>query len=81
MDSIVGLFVQIVIALLVFSLLYWMFNLAAGLAPAPLQPKVRIVLLILLGLIVLMFLLGIGGIWGEWGYGYHHHWMGGDGHR
>jgi hypothetical protein len=73
MDSLVGLFVQLIIFFIIFGLFYWIATLVPGLLPAPIQPQARTILLILLALIALCFLLGIAGLWGTWGWGYTSH--------
>ena len=74
--------IQLVCAVLVFVVLYWVINLVCSLpGPGPASPPgpassrqtLRIVLLLILALFALSFLLGEAGMWGTWGYGYHFH--------
>jgi hypothetical protein len=76
MDSIVGLFVHIIIAVLVFSLFYWMVQLITSVPgiPEPMRATLRVVFLILLCLMAILFLLGDLGMIGTWGWGYHRRW-------
>lgn len=73
MDSLVMLFVHLIVLCLVFALLYWVVTLICGVLPPPIQAPLRVALLILLALIALSFLLGEAGVWGTWGYGYSSH--------
>lgn len=63
MEVLVYLFVQLLIGILVFSLLYWCVTLVVDLVPPPIRPKARAVLLILLCLIAICCLLGSIGLW------------------
>lgn len=76
MDSIVYLFIELVVAILVFGLLYWLITLVVAATPAPMKTPVNLALTILLVLLAILFLLGIIGVWGTWGYhaGPIHRW-------
>jgi hypothetical protein len=76
MESIVVLFLHIIIAAIVFSLLLWFVNLVTSL-PILVEPVKSLVRVLLIGLLVLFaisFLLGDLGMWGTWGWGYHRRW-------
>jgi hypothetical protein len=72
--NLVYLFVHLVVACLVFGLLYWLATLVVGLLPPPIANVARVVLLVVLVLMAILFLLGEMGSWGEWGWGYRRHW-------
>jgi len=72
MDQVVELFISILVALLIFAILFWLARLTAALFPPPMQAKVQTFLYILLGLFAILFLLGDIGVWGTWGWGGHH---------
>lgn len=64
----VAFILHLIGVLLIASILYWLAGLCAALAPAPLQSRVRAVLLILLGLLLIAWIAGEFGVYDNtWG--------------
>jgi len=74
METLVVLFIHLLLFAAVFGLLYWIVVLVCGALPPPVQNAARAIGLILLALMAILFLLGEFGAWGTWGWGYHRHW-------
>jgi len=76
MESILVLFLHIIIAAIIFSLLVWFINIVTALPilVEPVKSLVRVLMLFLLVCFAISFLLGDIGWWGTWGWGYHRRW-------
>ena len=75
MQVLIYFFIQILVLVIVFSILYWIVQLIVGEVPVPLKSKVRAVLLILLCLIALSCILGSVGLWdAPWSFSHRPKW-------
>jgi len=68
-------FIQLIVMVCVFSILYWIVQLVVGEVPVPIKSKVRAALLILLCLMALCCLLGSIGLWdAPWAFSHRPRW-------
>ena len=54
MTHLICLFITLIIGIVILALLYWVFNMALGLLPAPIDPKVTLAIQVLVALVIVI---------------------------
>jgi hypothetical protein len=57
MAHLLCIFVTLIIGIVILALLWWVLNMAMGLLPAPINPKVVLAVKVLMALIVVVFII------------------------
>ncbi len=57
MPHLLCLFVTLIVSIVILALLYWVFNMALGLLPAPIDPKVILAVRVLVALCIVIVII------------------------